>query len=266
MVPANMTSPDQSSGNTTHFGFETVAAPEKAGRVRQVFDAVAPKYDLMNDFMSGGVHRIWKDSFADQLSPAPNWQVVDVAGGTGDIAFRLHDRMRKTGSSNNVSGKVTVCDINESMLSHGRDRALDKGKLTGLDWVVGNAEVLPFPDMHFDAYTIAFGLRNVTDIRRALSEARRTLKPGGRFLCLEFSQVIVPGLDKIYDAYSFAVLPRLGQMIANDGAAYRYLAESIRRFPKQDELVDMMSEAGFKQVTHRNLAGGIAAVHSGWRL
>lgn len=266
MVPFVMTNPNQTTENTTHFGFETIAAPEKAGRVREVFDAVAPKYDIMNDFMSGGVHRFWKDSFADQLSPGPNWSIVDVAGGTGDIAFRLLDRMRKSEKSSPAAGAVTVCDINESMLSHGRDRALDKGKLTGLDWVVGNAESLPFPDMHFDAYTIAFGLRNVTNIQAALSEARRALKPGGRFLCLEFSQVMVPGLDRIYDAYSFAVLPRLGQMIANDGAAYKYLAESIRRFPKQEDLAMMMSEAGFKRVTHRNLAGGIAAVHSGWRL
>lgn len=257
---------ENTAENTTHFGFETVPAREKVNRVREVFDTVAPKYDLMNDLMSGGVHRLWKDSFADQLSPGPNSSIIDVAGGTGDIAFRLLKRIQKHESRAQHAGTVTVCDINESMLSHGRDRALDSGKLSGLEWVVGNAESLPVPDMHFDAYTIAFGLRNVTNIKAALNEARRTLKPGGRFMCLEFSQVIVPGLDKIYDAYSFAVLPRLGQMIAQDGAAYRYLAESIRRFPKQDELAAMMTEAGFKRVTHRNLAGGVAAVHSGWRL
>lgn len=265
-----MTAQSQPPENTTHFGFETISAPEKVNRVREVFDAVAPKYDLMNDLMSGGVHRLWKDSFADQLSPGPNWSVVDVAGGTGDIAFRLLDRMQKSqknrADGESTRGTVTVCDINESMLSHGRDRALDAGKLTGLEWTVGNAESLPFPDMHFDAYTIAFGLRNVTDIEAALREARRILKPGGRFLCLEFSHVMVPGLDKLYDAYSFSVLPRLGQMVAKDGAAYQYLAESIRRFPKQAELAAKMAEAGLQRVTHRNLAGGVAAVHSGWRL
>lgn len=258
--------PENTDENTTHFGYETVSAPDKVNRVREVFDAVAPKYDLMNDLMSGGVHRLWKDSFADQLSPGPNWSVIDVAGGTGDIAFRLLDRMRKVESRLPHTGSVTVCDINESMLSHGRDRALDSGKLNGLEWVVGNAESLPVPDMHFDAYTIAFGLRNVTNIEAALREARRVLKPGGRFMCLEFSQVVVPGLDKIYDAYSFGVLPRLGQMVAQDGAAYRYLAESIRRFPKQDDLAAMMTDADFKRVSHRNLAGGVAAIHSGWRI
>lgn len=252
----------QTSENATHFGFETIAAAEKAGRVRAVFDAVAPKYDLMNDLMSGGVHRLWKDAMADWLAPRPDWSIIDVAGGTGDIAFRLLDRM----TPRTESGSVTVCDINQAMLEHGRDRALDMGKLGGLDWAVGNAESLPFPDMHFDAYTIAFGLRNVTEIQTALCEARRVLKPGGRFLCLEFSKVVLPGLDKLYDTYSFSILPRLGQMVAGDSDAYQYLAESIRRFPEQDRLVDMMDDAGFGRVSYRNLAGGIAAIHSGWRL
>lgn len=266
MVRVIMTSSKQATENTTHFGFETVATPAKVSRVREVFDTVAPKYDLMNDLMSGGVHRLWKDSFADQLAPGPNWSIIDVAGGTGDIAFRLLDRMQSHSGDRPTSGSITVCDINEAMLSHGRDRALDKGKLTGLDWTVGNAESLPFPDMYFDAYTIAFGLRNVTNIDSALCEARRVLKPGGRFLCLEFSQVILPGLDKLYDTYSFSVLPRLGKLVANDSAAYQYLAESIRQFPKQNELARRMEQAGLKRVAHRNLAGGIAAVHSGWRL
>ncbi|MBT5240506.1 MAG: bifunctional demethylmenaquinone methyltransferase/2-methoxy-6-polyprenyl-1,4-benzoquinol methylase UbiE [Rhodospirillaceae bacterium] len=252
----------QTPENATHFGFETVAAAEKAGRVRAVFDAVAPKYDLMNDLMSGGVHRLWKDAMADWLAPRADWSIVDVAGGTGDIAFRLLDRM----SPRAESGSVTVCDINQAMLEHGRDRALDLGKLGGLDWAVGNAESLPFPDMHFDAYTIAFGLRNVTEIQTALCEAKRVLKPGGRFLCLEFSKVVLPGLDKLYDTYSFSILPRLGQMVAGDSEAYQYLAESIRQFPEQDRLVDMMGDAGFGRVSYRNLAGGIAAIHSGWRL
>jgi len=253
---------EQISEKATHFGFETVAASEKAGRVREVFDAVAPKYDLMNDLMSGGVHRLWKNAMTDWLAPQPGWSIIDVAGGTGDIAFRLHDRMG--GSA--ASGSITVCDINQAMLEHGRDRALDRGKLNGLDWAVGNAESLPFPDMHFDAYTIAFGLRNVTDIPAALAEACRVLKPGGRLMCLEFSTVVLPVLDKLYDTYSFAILPRLGQAVSGEADAYRYLAESIRRFPNQGALVDLMGEAGLGRVKYRNLAGGIAAIHSGWRL
>jgi demethylmenaquinone methyltransferase / 2-methoxy-6-polyprenyl-1,4-benzoquinol methylase len=261
-----MNTNEQTSENATHFGFKTVAASEKAGRVREVFDAVAPKYDLMNDLMSGGVHRLWKDAMADWLAPQATWSIIDVAGGTGDIAFRLLDRMIGDKGTDTLTGSVTVCDINQAMLEHGRDRALDKGKLNGLDWAVGNAESLPFPDMHFDAYTIAFGLRNVTDIPAALAEARRVLKPGGRLLCLEFSTVVLPVLDKLYDTYSFSILPRLGQMVSGEGDAYRYLAESIRRFPAQDALVDLMTDAALGRVSYRNLAGGIAAIHSGWRL
>ena len=255
----------QPSESTTHFGFETVAAAAKSGRVRDVFGAVAPRYDIMNDLMSAGIHRLWKKAMVDWLGPRPAWQVIDVAGGTGDIALRLLNRMTNSGATPAV-GQVTVCDINQSMLDHGRDRALDAGHLHGLDWVTGNAEALPFPDMHFDAYTIAFGLRNVTRIEKALSEARRVLKPGGRFLCLEFSHVVVPGLNTFYDAYSFSVLPRLGQVVAGNGDAYRYLAESIRQFPEQDALVEMMTAAGLGRVSYRNLSGGIAAMHSGWRL
>ncbi len=244
----------------THFGFRTVAEAEKAGLVREVFDAVAPKYDLMNDLMSAGVHRLWKSALIDVLAPRAGQRIVDVAGGTGDIAFRILDRMGEGASP------VTICDINAEMLAVGRNRALDHGRLEGVHWVCGNAESLPLPSMSFDAYTIAFGLRNVTHIDKALAEARRVLKPGGRFLCLEFSKVLVPVLDKLYDAYSFTVLPWLGGMIAGDREAYRYLAESIRRFPAQEELAARMGAAGFAQVKVRNLSGGIAALHSGWRI
>ena len=245
---------------TTHFGFRTVAQTEKAGMVRAVFDAVAPKYDLMNDLMSAGIHRLWKSAMVDWLSPRPGQAIVDVAGGTGDIALRLLERM------GDAAQPVTICDINAEMLAAGRNRAVDNGRLKGVNWICGDAETLPFPDMSFDAYTIAFGLRNVTHIDRALSEARRVLKPGGRMLCLEFSKVIVPALDKIYDAYSFKVLPWLGELVAGDREAYRYLAESIRRFPDQETLAGRMTAAGFDQVKFRNLSGGIAAMHSGWRI
>lgn len=253
----------QAIGDTTHFGFRTVDTSEKSALVRAVFDSVAPKYDVMNDLMSAGVHRLWKGAMIETLAPQPGWQVLDVAGGTGDIAVRILKRMSR---ADKPTGGVAVCDINESMIRHGRDRALDKGLASGLNWSAGDAQALPFPDMHFDAYTIAFGLRNVTDIDAALSEAKRVLKPGGRFLCLEFSHVAVPGLDRLYDAYSFTVLPALGGLVAGDRDSYRYLAESIRRFPDQNALSMRMKEAGFASVRHRNLSGGIAALHSGWRI
>ena len=249
---------------TTHFGFRTVAEDQKSDMVRAVFNAVAPKYDLMNDLMSAGVHRLWKAALVDWLSPRPGQTIIDVAGGTGDIAFRLLDRMH--GQADACATPVTICDINPDMLGVGRNRALDQGRLEGLAWVCGNAEALPVPDMSFDAYTIAFGLRNVTHIDRALAEGRRVLKPGGRFMCLEFSKVLVPLLDKLYDAYSFHVLPWLGGMVAGDREAYRYLAESIRRFPDQQTLATHMATAGLAQVKVRNLSGGIAALHSGWRI
>jgi demethylmenaquinone methyltransferase/2-methoxy-6-polyprenyl-1,4-benzoquinol methylase len=255
---AERTNPE--SSGTTHFGFRTVAEDEKQGLVRGVFDAVAPKYDLMNDLMSAGIHRLWKAALIDWLAPRAGQHIIDVAGGTGDIAFRMRERMGETAEP------VTICDINAEMLNAGRDRALDQGRLEGIRWVCGNAEALPFPDMSFDAYTIAFGLRNVTHIDKALSEARRVLKPGGRMFCLEFSKVIVPVLDQIYDTYSFRVLPWLGELVAGDAEAYRYLAESIRRFPAQKELEVRMRAAGLAQVKHRNLSGGIAAIHSGWRI
>ncbi|MGB0696253.1 MAG: bifunctional demethylmenaquinone methyltransferase/2-methoxy-6-polyprenyl-1,4-benzoquinol methylase UbiE [Rhodospirillaceae bacterium] len=262
--------------STTHFGFRTVESSQKAGMVRQVFDSVAPKYDLMNDLMSMGVHRIWKSIFVDRLAPRPGQRFLDVAGGTGDIAFRILDRVTRRAEVDartdplrppqETPGQVLVLDINHEMIKVGRDRASDRGFVDGLSWMVGDAQAVPLPDRSVDAYTIAFGLRNVTDIDLALREARRVLKPGGRFLCLEFSKVVLPVLDKIYDRYSFSVLPRLGQTIAGDAAAYQYLAESIRQFPAQEALVERMTQAGLRRCDHRNLSGGIAAIHCGWRV
>jgi demethylmenaquinone methyltransferase/2-methoxy-6-polyprenyl-1,4-benzoquinol methylase len=241
------------------FGFDRVDPADKAGRVRGVFDSVAGRYDLMNDLMSAGVHRLWKDALIDWLLARPGCRHLDVAGGTGDIAFRLLDRL---------GGDAEVClvDINAAMLEIGRERALDRGWLGEIHWVAGDAERLPLPGMSFDAYTIAFGIRNVTHLERALAEAYRVLRPGGRFLCLEFSRLAVPALARLYDAYSFEVLPRLGRWIAGDEASYRYLAESIRRFPDQASFTRLIRAAGFEQVKHRNLSGGIAAIHSAWRL
>jgi len=253
----NENSQPPSPDDATHFGFQTVAEAEKAGLVRNVFDAVAPKYDLMNDLMSLGVHRLWKASFLDWLRPEGNMRLVDVGGGTGDIAFGFLER---------GGGDVTVVDINAEMLGVGRDRAVDRGILDNITWLNGDAETLPLPDACFDAYTIAFCIRNVTHIEAALADARRVLKPGGRFMCLEFSHVALPWLEKIYDAYSFKILPTIGATVAGDRAAYQYLAESIRRFPAQDEFTDMISAAGFGQVRHNNLSGGIAAIHSAWRI
>lgn len=241
------------------FGFRRVAAGEKAQLVRRVFDSVAGRYDLMNDLMSGGIHRLWKAALVDRLNPRPGQHLLDVAGGTGDICFRFLDRA-------GAASRVTVCDINESMLRRGRDRAIDAGRLAGIDWLCADAERLPVASGSVDAYTIAFGLRNVTHVAAALAEARRVLRPGGRFLCLEFSQVGSAPLRRAYDLYSFAVLPRLGRIVSGDRDAYQYLVESIRRFPPQEELARLMREAGLELVSFRNLSGGIAALHSGWRL
>jgi demethylmenaquinone methyltransferase/2-methoxy-6-polyprenyl-1,4-benzoquinol methylase len=246
---------------TASFGFRDVPEGEKEGLVREVFSAVASKYDLMNDLMSGGIHRLWKDSFVDWLNPQPGWQVLDVAGGTGDIAFRIADVTRARGGA----AAITVCDINPDMVAEGVKRARAKGE-GAIAWITGDAEALPIPDASMDAYTIAFGIRNVTHIDKALSEARRVLKPGGRFLCLEFSRVEVPGFDALYDAYSLNVLPRLGQLVANDADSYRYLAESIRRFPAQARFAKMIEAAGLARVKVRNLTGGVAAMHSAWKL
>lgn len=255
-TPDQQPTPETGEG-TTHFGFRTVREEEKASLVREVFDDVAPRYDLMNDLMSAGIHRLWKAAMIDWLKPRPGMTLLDVGGGTGDIAFRF----RKAGG-----GAVTVCDINKEMLAVGRDRAIDRNILTDIDWVCGDAEKLPFPDRSVDAYTIAFCLRNVTHIDEAIKEARRVLKPGGRFLCLEFSQVVLPVLRQMYDQYSFHILPWIGKLVAGNKDAYQYLVESIRKFPPQEELADRMRAAGFEQVKYRNLSGGIAALHSGWRL
>jgi demethylmenaquinone methyltransferase/2-methoxy-6-polyprenyl-1,4-benzoquinol methylase len=246
---------------TASFGFRDVPEADKEAMVREVFSSVASRYDLMNDLMSGGIHRIWKDAMVEWFNPQPGWRSLDVAGGTGDIAMRITGLTRARADA----AHVTVCDINEDMLREGRRRAQAKNEDT-LEWVVGDAEKLPFPDAHFDGYTIAFGIRNVTHIDRALAEARRVLKPGGRFLCLEFSQVDLPGLDKIYDSYSFNLLPKMGGWVAGDEESYRYLAESIRRFPSREKFAAMIAEAGLGQVKVRPLSGGIVAMHSAWRL
>ena len=245
---------------TASFGFRDVPEGEKESLVREVFSSVAARYDLMNDLMSVGVHRIWKDAMVEWLNPQPGWTSLDVAGGTGDIAFRIAELVRARGGE----AAVTVCDINAAMLGEGVRRAKEKDE-SGIEWVCGNAEALPFPDASYDSYTIAFGIRNVTHIENALTEARRVLKPGGRFLCLEFSKVEVPGLDTLYDAYSFKLMPKIGGLVAQDEDSYRYLAESIRRFPPQAKFASMISDAGLDQVKVRNLSGGIAAMHSAWR-
>lgn len=253
-----MTNDDQPQGQaTTHFGFQTVHEAEKASLVRGVFDSVASKYDLMNDLMSAGVHRLWKANFLDWLRPQAGQTLLDVGGGTGDIAFGWKKR---------GGGPAIVCDINHEMLKVGRDRAVDRNMTERVAWVCGNAETLPIPDASVDRYTIAFCLRNVTHWDRAIAEAYRVLRPGGRFMCLEFSKVVVPGLREFYDLYSFKVLPKLGSLVAGDAGAYQYLVESIRKFPGQDEMAQMVRDAGFARVEVRNLSGGIAAIHSGWRL
>ncbi len=246
-----------SSDATTHFGFRTVPAGEKASLVRDVFASVATRYDLMNDLMSFGVHRLWKAAMVDRLGPCRGGHIIDVGGGTGDIAMRALDR---------GCARVTVVDVNVEMIRVGRDRSLDAGRVAGLGWVCGDAERLPLPDRCADGYTIAFCIRNCTRIDRVLREARRVLRPGGRFVCLEFSRVILPVLDRAYDAWSFAVLPALGQLVAGDRESYRYLAESIRRFPDQDAFAGMIAEAGLERIRVQNLSGGIAAIHAAWRL
>ena len=246
-----------SKAEKTHFGFSTVNAIDKAKMVKGVFDNVASQYDLMNDLMSLGIHRLWKSAFIDYLDPHPQMKLIDVGGGTGDIAFKF---------LNSGGGHVTVCDINQEMLNVGQDRAINKGLLAGIDWINGDAEKLPMLGNTFDAYTTAFYIRNVTNIESALSEAHRVLKPGGHFLCLEFSQVVLPFLKKVYDSYSLNVLPWLGKMVADDEDSYRYLVESIRRFPDQGKLTNMIKDAGLKQANYQNLSGGIATIHSAWRI
>ncbi len=250
---------DDQQETRASFGFRDVPEAEKSGLVRGVFSSVAKNYDLMNDVMSGGVHRLWKDDMIGWLNPRPGQAVLDVAGGTGDIAFRIARAARTRGGD----ADITICDINYDMLAAGVTR---QDAPPGLTWVCGDAEALPIPDETMDVYTIAFGIRNVTHIDKALAEAFRVLKPGGRFLCLEFSRVQAPFLDRLYDLYSFSVLPKMGEMVAGDGESYRYLAESIRRFPAQNAFARMIAKAGFSQVKVRNLSAGIAALHSGWKI
>ncbi len=246
------------SDKTTHFGFETVRETDKAGRVQGVFNSVASKYDVMNDVMSMGIHRVWKDAMMDWLAPRPGQRLLDVAGGTGDISFRF---LKRAGH-----GHATVLDLTEPMLVEGRKRAEAEQMVDSLDWVVGDAMALPFNDNTFDVYTISFGIRNVTRPQEALNEAYRVLKPGGRLMVLEFSQLPNDGLQKIYDLYSFNVIPRMGQLIANDRDSYQYLVESIRNFPDQDTFLQMVCQAGFGNAKYRNLSMGIAALHSGWKI
>lgn len=247
-----------SDQNTTHFGFQTVPEGEKAERVQGVFGSVASKYDIMNDVMSVGIHRIWKDAMMDWIAPRPGQRLLDVAGGTGDISFRF---LKRAGQ-----GHATVLDLTEPMLVEGRKRAEAEQQSDSLDWVVGDAMALPFADNTFDVYTISFGIRNVTRPQEALNEAYRVLRPGGRLMVLEFSQIPVDGLQKLYDLYSFNVIPRMGQVIANDRDSYQYLVESIRKFPDQETFLSMVRKAGFGNASYRNLSLGIAALHSGWKI
>jgi demethylmenaquinone methyltransferase/2-methoxy-6-polyprenyl-1,4-benzoquinol methylase len=254
--------PQTTSGRQADFGFRRVALDAKQGLVDDVFHRVAPRYDLMNDLMSGGLHRAWKDALVTAINPPRSerpFALVDVAGGTGDIAFRV---VAAGGSGT----RATVCDINQDMLAVGRARAAERGRDDAIAFVPGNAEALPFADKSFDAYSIAFGIRNVPRIAAALAEAFRVLKPGSRFLCLEFSAVDVPGLDALYDLYSFNVIPTLGRVVAGDAEAYRYLVESIRRFPRPEPFAAMIGAAGFRRVSCRVMTGGVVALHSGWRL
>ncbi|XP_037536130.1 2-methoxy-6-polyprenyl-1,4-benzoquinol methylase, mitochondrial [Nematolebias whitei] len=272
----------------THFGFETVSEAEKSKRVYKVFENVAQKYDVMNDAMSLGIHRLWKDMLLHAMHPQPGARLLDVAGGTGDIAFRFlnyvryqqeRKKLRAAQSSQTPlwqdgyasedgppQSKAVVCDINKEMLKVGKEKADSLGITSGLSWVVGDAEELPFDDDQFDIYTIAFGIRNVTRIDQVLKEALRVLTPGGRFMCLEFSKVTNPVLSSLYDTYSFQVIPVLGEVIAGDWKSYQYLVESIRKFPHQEEFKSMMEDAGFCCVQYSNLSAGVVALHSGFKL
>ena len=244
--------------STTHFGFQDVPENEKAGRVQGVFSSVASKYDVMNDAMSFGIHRIWKDAMMDWLAPRPGQKLLDVAGGTGDISFRF---LKRAGH-----GHATVLDLTEPMLVEGRNRAEASAMGDSLDWVVGDAMHLPFEDNTFDVYTISFGIRNVTRPQEALNEAFRVLRPGGRLMVLEFSQIPNDLMQKVYDLYSFNIIPRMGQVIANDRDSYQYLVESIRKFPDQETFLSMVRQAGFENAKYRNLSMGIACLHSGWKI
>ncbi|KAF6257341.1 putative ubiquinone/menaquinone biosynthesis methyltransferase [Scenedesmus sp. NREL 46B-D3] len=274
-------------GVTLSAGFKAVPRQQKEALVGQVFSNVASSYDTMNDLMSGGLHRLWKDRLVATLAPFAGMQHLDVAGGTGDVAFRVLraiqtaqqlERQREQwqmqpqpppsqpDQQQQQQGAVTVFDINAEMLEVGKQRARAQGLTSGLSWLQGNAEQLPFPDDCMDSYTVAFGIRNVTNRRAALCEAHRVLRRGGRLLCLEFSQVSVPLLRQVYDAYSFNVIPKIGGLVAHDEASYQYLVESIRQFPDQESWADQIRDAGFKAVTFENLTGGVVAIHSGFKL
>lgn len=243
---------------TTHFGFQDIPEAEKAGRVQGVFGSVAGKYDVMNDAMSFGIHRIWKDAMMDWLAPRPGQKLLDVAGGTGDVSFKF---LKRAGH-----GHATVLDLTEPMLIEGRKRAEAASMADSLDWVVGDAMALPFADHTFDVYTISFGIRNVTRPQEALNEAFRVLRPGGRLMVLEFSQIPNDLMQRVYDLYSFNIIPQMGKVIANDRDSYQYLVESIRKFPDQETFLEMVKAAGFEQAKYRNLTMGIACLHSGWKL
>ena len=261
-----------SRGDETHFGFENVPLADKQARVDGVFASVARRYDLMNDLMSGGLHRAWKDALVTAVNPPPKgrpgrlgeksergFALLDVAGGTGDVAQRVIE-------AGGPGTRATVLDINDDMLAVGRERAAARGLDGAIDFTHGNAEALPFPDKRFDAVTVAFGIRNVPRVDAALREAFRVLKTGGRFLCLEFSSVDVPGLDNLYELYSFNVIPAMGAAVTGDREAYKYLVESIRRFPRPKAFAQMLTDAGFRRVSFTPITGGVVALHSGWRL
>ncbi len=249
------TSPDATK---THFGFKDVDEQAKEGLVREVFDSVADRYDIMNDVMSMGVHRAWKNSLINTLNPRPNMHLLDVAGGTGDISFRFLEAAK--------GGFASVCDINAEMLRVGKRRAIERGFSESTEFICGNAESLPVPDKSVDAYTIAFGIRNVTHIDRALAEAYRTLKPGGQFLCLEFSPAVIPLLKKAYEKYSFNIIPKMGELITKDRDSYQYLVESIQKFPEPERFKSMIDKAGFERTSYRKMSAGVVALHRGWRL
>lgn len=248
----------QEAETTTHFGFKTVAEDKKAGMVKGVFDSVAGRYDIMNDVMSAGVHRIWKNSLINSINPRPRMHLLDLAGGTGDIAFRFLEASK--------CGTVTVCDINAEMLAVGNERAEKLGYANRAEFICGDAMKLPFENRSVDAYTISFGIRNVTRIQEALDEAFRVLKPGGTFYCLEFSPEVVPVLQKAYDAYSFNIIPKMGAFITKDADSYQYLVESIRRFPVPMKFADMIKKSGFRRVSWRTMSAGAVAIHQGTRI
>lgn len=250
---------DEQQGSTTHFGYETVDSKEKQNRVRGVFDSVSSRYDIMNDVMSFGVHRLWKRFTVEVSALRPGQQVLDLAGGTGDLTSLMAKRVGQ-------KGRVVISDINGSMLGVGRERLINEGTVGNVEYVQANAELLPFPDNYFDCVTIGFGLRNVTDKDKALRAMQRVLKPGGKLLILEFSKPTMPLLSKVYDIYSFKLLPMMGKVVSNDADSYRYLAESIRMHPDQETLLGMMQDAGLERCDYYNLTGGVVALHKGYKL